>query len=200
MASTATTNTAVAQLAWQLQKLGPPGKTAAGAFASPFSLYCALALALRGAGAQRAVHACSYLQVTETAAHCTTLNPVRNPTHFVPFPAGSSSEQELYHLLHQDKSRLLGLVAPKDATPEDVTALLGQISALATSLNDQAGNGCELVVASSIWTKNYPIKPEYASSAKALFQVRSPAALCMFSGISAVSRLPNADSSRRCCS
>lgn len=40
----------VAGFAWQLQKLGPPAKAAAGAFLSPFSLYAALALALRGAG------------------------------------------------------------------------------------------------------------------------------------------------------
>lgn len=130
----------------------------------------------------------------DSAAHYTTLN-----TLCVPFPAGSSSEQELYHLLHQDKSRLLGLVAPKDATPEDVTALLGQISALATSLNNQAGNGCELVVASSIWTKNYPIKPEYAAAAKALFQVRSPQHCLYSQGVQQSVGLPNADSSRRCC-
>lgn len=49
---TATANgTHVAGLAWQMQKLGSPGKSAAGAFTSPFSLYIALAMALRGAGA-----------------------------------------------------------------------------------------------------------------------------------------------------
>lgn len=74
-------------------------------------------------------------------------------------------------MLHQDKSRLLGLVQPKDATAEEVQQLLQQASALAGSLNAQAGNGCELVVASSIWTKNWPIRPEYAAAAKQLFQV-----------------------------
>lgn len=44
------TETRVAGFAWQLQKLGPPGKADAGAFTSPFSLYVALALALRGTG------------------------------------------------------------------------------------------------------------------------------------------------------
>lgn len=51
MSSAGTTSEArVAGFAWQLQKLGPPGKVAAGAFTSPFSLYVALALALRGTG------------------------------------------------------------------------------------------------------------------------------------------------------
>jgi hypothetical protein len=54
MSSTsAATGTRVAGVAWQLQKLGPPGKAEAGAFTSPFSLYIALALALRGAGKNR---------------------------------------------------------------------------------------------------------------------------------------------------
>jgi hypothetical protein len=51
MSSAGTTSeTRVAGFAWQLQKLGPPGRVAAGAFTSPFSLYVALALALRGTG------------------------------------------------------------------------------------------------------------------------------------------------------
>lgn len=86
--------------------------------------------------------------------------------------AGGGSEQELYHLLHQDKSRLLGLVQPKAAAAEDVQQLLQHAASLSSSLNAQAGEGCELVVASSIWTKNWPIKPEYAAAAKELFQVR----------------------------
>lgn len=136
MSSTsAATGTRVAGVAWQLQKLGPPGKAEAGAFTSPFSLYIALALALRG--------------------------------------AGSSSEQELYHLLHQDKFRLLGLMQPKDATADDVQQLLQQASALSGSLNAQAGNGCEVVVASSIWTKQWPITQEYAAAAKQLFQAEA---------------------------
>jgi hypothetical protein len=83
----------------------------------------------------------------------------------------SSSEQELYHLLHQDKSRLLGLVSPKAATADDVQQLLQHAAALSSALNAQAGNGCELVVASSIWTKNWPINPDYAAAVKELFQV-----------------------------
>lgn len=86
--------------------------------------------------------------------------------------AESSSEQELFHLLHQDKSRLLGLVQPKAPSAADVEQLLQQVSALSNSLNAQAGNGCELVVASSLWTKNWPIKPEYAAAVKEFFQVR----------------------------
>lgn len=84
----------------------------------------------------------------------------------------SCSEQELYHLLHQDKSRLLGLVSPKAATADDVQQLLQHAAALSSALNAQAGNGCELVVASSIWTKDWPINPEYAAAVKELFQVR----------------------------
>lgn len=60
---------------------------------------------------------------------------------------------------------------PKDATAEDVQQLLQHTSSLSGSLNAQAGEGCELVVASSIWTKNWPIRPEYAAAAKELFQV-----------------------------
>lgn len=60
---------------------------------------------------------------------------------------------------------------PKDASPSEVTALLQQVSGLSSSLSAQAGNGCDLVVANSIWTKNWPIKPEYAAAVKELFQV-----------------------------
>lgn len=49
-ATSAAMDTRVAGLAWQMQKLGAPGKSEAGAFTSPFSLYIALALALKGAG------------------------------------------------------------------------------------------------------------------------------------------------------
>ena len=73
-------------------------------------------------------------------------------------------------MLHEGKGRTLGL-QPKAATAEEVDQLLQQVSQLANSLNAQAGNGCELVVASSLWTKNYPIRPEYAAAVKELFQV-----------------------------
>ena len=66
---------------------------------------------------------------------------------------------------------MLGLLQPKAATAEEVDQLLQQVSHLANSLNAQAGNGCELVVASSLWTKNWPIRPEYAAAVKELFQV-----------------------------
>lgn len=92
--------------------------------------------------------------------------------------AGGSTEQQLYHLLHQDKSRLLGLVQPQNASAEDVTRLLQQIGALAGSLTTQAGSGSELLVASSIWTNGWPIRPEYASAVKELFQVS-----CSVSGL-----------------
>jgi hypothetical protein len=106
-----------------------------------------------------------------TAQHCHSNHQVHAASAYT--FVGSSSEQELYHLLHQDKSRLLGLVQPKDATADDVQQLLQQASALSGSLNAQAGNGCEVVVASSIWTKQWPITQEYAAAAKQLFQVSS---------------------------
>lgn len=51
--------------------------------------------------------------------------------------------------------------------------LLQQMSDLARSLRSQPGGGCELVVASSLWTKDLLIKPEYAAASLTLFQVHT---------------------------
>lgn len=84
-------------------------------------------------------------------------------THCAKKGHGSSSQQELFKLLHRDGRSGSGL---------DVEQLLEQVARLAMSLKDQAGSDCDLVVASSLWTKNWPIKPEYAADVRLLFQVR----------------------------
>jgi hypothetical protein len=87
------------------------------------------------------------------------------------FISGGSSEQELDRLLNQGRSHVPGQGQPPSATAADVEQLLQQMSGLVTNLQSQAGAGCELVVASSLWTKDLPIKTEYAAAAQALFQV-----------------------------
>jgi hypothetical protein len=56
---------------------------------------------------------------------------------------------------------------------EALAALNGQAAALRTALTRQATAGNTLVVADGVWTKGIKINPEYASSMKTLFKVRT---------------------------
>jgi hypothetical protein len=194
MESTTTQHSHVAELAWQLLKKGVPTTSPAGAFTSPLSLYVALALALRGAcrGSSSVEDgpgqpSCAlWCRVTRAAAcmHGAThrrCRQLRALTRWRPTTtllalsrttgASGGTEQELYHVLHADKARLLGLVAPKDASAGDVAALLRETASLSASLAAQAGNGAELVLANGVWSKGVPVSPEYAAAVKDLFGV-----------------------------
>lgn len=84
---------------------------------------------------------------------------------------GSPSEQELYHLLHQDKSRLLGLLQPDKADATDVQQLTDELSALCCRLSWQDSADCQLFIANGIFTNHVPVKPQYAQAMLQLFQV-----------------------------
>ncbi|KAF8066248.1 SS4 [Scenedesmus sp. PABB004] len=84
--------------------------------------------------------------------------------------SGSATQQELYHLLHQDKGRLLGLLAPAPASAADVDALLASLAALFNGLRAGAGEGCELVLANGVWTNKIAVRPEYAAAMLAQFE------------------------------
>eukprot|EP00878_Enallax_costatus_P014187 GHUV01014839.1.p1 GENE.GHUV01014839.1~~GHUV01014839.1.p1 ORF type:complete len:494 (+),score=97.36 GHUV01014839.1:67-1548(+) len=86
----------------------------------------------------------------------------------------SSTQQEFYHLLHQDKPHMLGLVKPKPATESEVEDLLQSLSQLSTSLlqQDKGGRdgGAEMILANGIWTNKVEVQPEYAAQMLKLFQ------------------------------
>eukprot|EP00775_Hariotina_reticulata_P010069 gene10069-10224_t len=85
---------------------------------------------------------------------------------------GSPSEQELYHLLHQDKSRLLGLLHPDKADSTDVQQLTDELSALCCRLSWQDSTDCQLFIASGIFTNRIPVQPQYAQAMLKLFQAK----------------------------
>lgn len=90
-------------------------------------------------------------------------------------PAGPSSttQQEIYHLLHQDRSRLLGLVQLTAADDAEVQELKQAIALLSsTSLQQNGGGDVHLVVANAVWTRNIPVRADYAAVMLKLFQVR----------------------------
>lgn len=87
----------------------------------------------------------------------------------------SSTQQELYHLLHQDKQRLLGLVQPTSASEAEVEDLLQSLSHLNTALLQQGQGkghgGAEMILANGIWTNKVEVRAEYAAHMHKLFQV-----------------------------
>jgi hypothetical protein len=96
--------------------------------------------------------------------------------------SGSDTEQQIFHLLHQDKSRLLGLMPPKPAAAADVQQLTTELAGLSSSLAQQQqggegdsgkadGGGAELIIANGVWTKGVPVHEQYAAKMLQLFQV-----------------------------
>jgi hypothetical protein len=95
--------------------------------------------------------------------------------------SGSDTEQQIFHLLHQDKSRLLGLMPPKPAAAADVAQLTTELAGLSDSLvqqQQQGGSdssntegGAELIIANGVWTKGIPAHEQYAAKMIQLFKV-----------------------------
>jgi hypothetical protein len=94
--------------------------------------------------------------------------------------SGSDTEQQIFHLLHQDKSRLLGLMPPKPAAAADVAQLTTELAGLSDSLvqQQQGGSdssntegGTELIIANGVWTKGVPVHEQYAAKMLQLFKV-----------------------------
>jgi hypothetical protein len=98
--------------------------------------------------------------------------------------SGSDTEQQIFHLLHQDKSRLLGLMPPKPAAAADVAQLTTELAGLSDSLlqqqqqqqgsSDSSSNtegGAELIIANGVWTKGIPVHEQYAAKMLQLFKV-----------------------------
>lgn len=96
--------------------------------------------------------------------------------------SGSDTEQQIFHLLHQDKVRLLGLLAPKPAAAADVQQLTTELAALSSSLVQQqqqqgdkedgskAEGGAQLIIANGVWTKGVPVHEAYAAKMLQLFK------------------------------
>ncbi|WIA14035.1 hypothetical protein OEZ85_002593 [Tetradesmus obliquus] len=97
--------------------------------------------------------------------------------------SGSDTEQQIFHLLHQDKARLLGLLAPKTAAAADVQQLTTELAALSSSLVQQqqqqqgdkedgskAEGGAQLIIANGVWTKGVPVHEAYAAKMLQLFK------------------------------
>lgn len=96
--------------------------------------------------------------------------------------SGSDTEQQIFHLLHQDKARLLGLLAPKPAAAADVQQLTTELAALSSSLVQQqqqqgdkedgskAEGGAQLIIANGVWTKGVPVHEAYAAKMLQLFK------------------------------
>ncbi|KAF6258701.1 serine protease inhibitor-domain-containing protein [Scenedesmus sp. NREL 46B-D3] len=96
--------------------------------------------------------------------------------------SGSETEQQIFHLLHQDKSRLLGLMPPAPAAPADVRQLTTELAGLCDSLvqqqqQQQGGShssntvgSAQLIVANGVWTQGVPVHQQYAAQMLQLFQ------------------------------
>eukprot|EP00882_Tetradesmus_deserticola_P009086 GHRQ01009586.1.p1 GENE.GHRQ01009586.1~~GHRQ01009586.1.p1 ORF type:complete len:499 (+),score=186.84 GHRQ01009586.1:120-1616(+) len=95
--------------------------------------------------------------------------------------SGSETEQQIFHLLHQDTSWLLGLVPPQPAAPADVQQLTAELAGLCDSLLQQqqqqrgadssnAEAGAELLIANGVWTNGVPLHEHYTTKMMQLFK------------------------------
>jgi serine protease inhibitor len=126
---------------------------AAGVFFSPCSLYVALVLLLNGTGP------------------CYRPDEIRSftPVLYNGFQAlvgpKSQTQKELLELLKQQDS------CPADSNPDTEASLNEAVAALQRSLQIEAGNGSELLIANALWTKETPLQQAYQTSMAKLFEV-----------------------------